>query len=123
MRLKPTITVSTLLAGLAGWIYAARAAAVEVESVSGVSGDSINLIGYLAGGAAGVVAVVAWVDHRMDKRVEQHEVLEEIRAEQRHSELLGVIERLQERLVDHGVIPGPTPSGSWPVFKKRGEDE
>jgi hypothetical protein len=84
----------------------------------GVAGSDIAFLAYLAGGVVGVVSVVAWVDHRVDKRVKAHEVVEEAQAESRHQSLLTEIRHLQGRLVDAGVLPAATSSGTWKLTKQ-----
>lgn len=85
---------------------------LAVAGDAGIAGSDLAFLGYLAGGAVGVVAVVAWVDHRVDKRVKDHEALEEERAEARQQALLVEFRHLQGRLVDAGILAPPSDSGS-----------
>jgi hypothetical protein len=101
------------------FLVAAAALAPVALGAEGIAASDISFLAYLAGGVVGVVAVVAWVDHRVDRRVKAHEVVEDERAEARHQSLLTEIRHLTDRLVDAGALPASSPSGAWPLHDHR----
>jgi hypothetical protein len=51
----------------------------------------------------------------VDKRVKAHQDVEERLGDEREARLMTKIDTLIQRLVDHGSLPAPSPSGSWPL--------
>ncbi len=89
-------------------------------AAASLTGDQIDTIKLVAGAVLAIVSAtvgaIAW--HRRETRaaIKAHERVEQERDERRHEEVMGTLRMLVQRLVDRGVLPEASPSGSWPIM-------
>ena len=90
-------------------------------AAASLDADQIDTVKLVVGAVAAVIGAtigaITW--HRKETRaaIKAHEKVEMERDERRHEEIMGALRMLVQRLIDHGVLPEPSPTGPWPILK------
>lgn len=91
-----------------------------VLATTSVTGDQIDLaqlvVGSLVGLVGLVVGYIAWHRREMRLAIQTHERIDRAERKKQHEEVMGALRMLVQRLVDRGVLPESSPSGSWPIL-------
>jgi hypothetical protein len=105
--------VAGLMLGSGGVLATASITSDQIETVQLLVGAVLAVIG-------ATVGFMVWHaksnEQATKKAIKEHERLEFARDQLRHEEVMGTLRALIQRLVDRGVLPESTPSGSWPLL-------
>lgn len=91
-----------------------------VLATASVTGDQVDLgqlvVGSLVGLVGLTVGYIAWHRREMRLAIQTHAQIDKAERRRQHDEVMGALRMLVQRLVDRGVLPESSPSGSWPIL-------